>query len=308
MEQTRRVPPGSIAGAALALGVLAALVWIGVRLATTPGASYPLTIEDDEGTTTTLERQPTRIVSYAPQFTETLLRLGLIERIVGVSSAETAPPEALALTEVTARGGLDPDIEKIRRQKVDLVIAAGLPGATWKAALAQEGIPVVTLNATSLDDAFDDLATVGRLVGTPAEAAELADGLRSQVEGVEAAVSGRDRPQVVFETFFPPLVVAGPSSFTADLVRSAGGTLVPDDLRRGYREVDLDRLLEADPDYYLVTRLSASSVKAVRARDGFGKLRAVKEGNVVVLEDELVLRPGPRIVVGLEAVARALHP
>lgn len=248
-----------------------------------------------------------RVVSLAPQFTEALFELGRGEVIVGVSASESYPPEATALPVVVGSDGLSPDVEAVKRTGTDAVLAAGMAGAPWKSELRAAGILVVTLDARSFDDALRDMIVVGRLIGRTDAAEQLAERLHRQARAVSASVDGKQPPLVFFETFFSPLIGAGPNTYIGDLLEIAGGRAVttPDG---GYSEFSIDQVAAADPDVYVAPLTSGESVDAVRARPGFETLRAVAQERVYVLDDALLFRPGPRIAQGLRALARALHP
>lgn len=257
-----------------------------------------------------LRREPAAIVCLGAQFTETLFALGLGSKVAGVSGGETHPPEATALPRVVGDDGVTPDAGTIAGMRPDLVLAAGAPGAPWKAALREAGIPVVTFDATSLADALADIRTVGRLAGASDRAAELAGSLEAAGARIAAAVAGRALPTVFVEAgvTYPPLVTATPRSLLGDLVARAGGKLVTEDGPEEYPEWPPERLLQADPEVYLVPRSVAAFADDVGQRRGFEGLQAVRKGRVHVLDDALVFVPGPRIVEGLRGIAAALHP
>lgn len=286
---------------------------VGLRLAGRPApqepaaVAFPHAFVDDEGVQARLAREPEKIVSLAPQHTETLFALGAGGGIVGVSGAETYPPEATALPEVMHDDGITPNVEAIAALSPDLVLASGMAGTQWKTALRGSGMVVATLDARSLDDALSDIETIGRLVGRPKEASELATELRRRVGAIAARVSSRPAPAVFFETFHPPLIGAGPEGFAGDLTRTAGGSIVAGIAGESVTWT-AEQVAAADPAFYLAAAASAGSADEIRARPGFQAIPAVRDGRIAILEDELVLRPGPRIVLGLEAIAKVLHP
>lgn len=266
-----------------------------------PPPTFPLTFVDDEGIEGSISKAPERIVSFAPHFTETLFEVGAGEAIVGVSPAETYPPEATALPSLAGPDGITPDAERVVAAQPDVVISSGMPGAPWKQELRDTGIPVVTLDATSIDDALSDMEMVGKIAGRVAEAGSL----RRRIEASIAEIEPRpDRPTVFFETFNPPLIAAGVSSYVGDLVAAAGGSVAGPPL--GYEVWNLEQIIEADPDVYLATRSTAESAAAVRGRPGYERLRAVAENRVHVIDDELVTRPGPRLAEGVRTIMRLL--
>ncbi len=258
----------------------------------------------------TLPHPPTRIVSAAPHFSETLFALGLGDRVVAVSGAETYPPEALTVPPVLPEGSFEPDPAALEALRADLVLTTGGPGAAWKTALRDRGFAIVTLNAATVAKALDDIRTIGRLTGTAAAASRLARRIQGQLDEVQTAIGRRSPPSLYLEVGprFPPLVGAAPSSLTGELARLAGGRLVTDGEQAPYPEWPVERLAQADPDVYVVTSASVASAAELRSRPGFARLRAVQTGRTGTVDDELVLLPGPRLGEGVRALARLLHP
>jgi iron complex transport system substrate-binding protein len=275
-----------------------------------PPPAFPIQVTDDEGMAVTLPRRPARIVSVAPHFTETLLALGLGDRVIAVSGAETYPPEALTIPSVLPDGSFEPDPAALEALRPDLVLASGGPGAPWKAASRDRGLAIVTLNAATVAEALDDVRTIGRLTGTATTASRLTRRIQEELDDLRAAVGRQSPPSLFLEVGprFPPLIGAGPSSLTGELARLAGGRLVTDGEQAPYPEWPVERLTQADPDVYVVTSATIASLDELHARPGFRRLRAVQGGRTGIVDDELVLLPGPRLAEGARALARLLHP
>lgn len=277
--------------------------------ATTP--AFPVTLTDDEGVRVTLEAPPRRIVTFAPSNTEIVFALGLGDRLVGVSGPfDDYPPEARTIEHVGGAGefGVDPNVEKVVSLRPDLMLTiAG--GEHWKGRLRELGVPVFTIDARDLDDLLHDILTVGRLTGALPRAEALVDRMRARAEAVAAAVRREPPVSCFFEVSPPPtLFTVGPGSFIFDLLRRAGCDPVTRGAKSPYPEWSVEHVVEADPQVYLVSSEAGVSVEAVAGRPGFEALTAVRTGRVYLVESDLVSRPGPRVVEGLEALARALHP
>ncbi|MBA3952219.1 MAG: ABC transporter substrate-binding protein, partial [Rubrobacter sp.] len=116
------------------------------------------------------------------------------------------------------------------------------------------------------------------------------------------------KPTVFYEVWGDPLQTAGPGSFIDDAIRLAGGTNVAADTGDAYPEYSKETLLQRDPDYYLAGRSSGVTVEEISGRPGYPALGAVKDGRVTIVNDDLVVRPGPRIVEGVREIAEAIHP
>lgn len=278
---------------------------------TSPSAApFPVTVTDDDGVTVTLESAPERIVTFAPSATEIVFALGLGERLVGVSGPfDDFPAEARGIERIGGAGdfGVDPNVERVVALQPDLFLTIK-GGDQWKERLRDLGVPVVTLDATDLDDLLADIRTVGELTGATEEAEALAEAMGARARTIEDALAGRAAVACFYETFYPPLYTVGPGTFIFDLLVRAGCDPVSaaSDLR--YPEWSIEDLVRQSPEVYLVSSESGASPRAVARRAGFAAVSAVAAGRVVPVDADLVERPGPRVVEGLRLLAEALHP
>lgn len=275
-----------------------------------PPPAFPVTITDDDGVSVTIESEPERIVTFAPSATEIVFALGLGDRLVGVSGPfDDHPAEAAEIEEVGGAGdfGVDPNIERVISLEPDLFLTIK-GGDQWKSRLRGLGVPVVTLDATDLDDLLDDLEVAGRLTGAVEAAEALVEDMRQDVEEIDAVVGGVAPVTCFYETFYPPLYTVGPGTFIYDLLERAGCDPVTASASQQYPEWSVEDLVARSPDVYLVSSESGASPRAVARRSGFDAIDAVAEGRVVPIDSDLAERPGPRIVQGLSLLAEAMHP
>jgi iron complex transport system substrate-binding protein len=274
-------------------------------LAAEPTA-FPLTITDDAGRQVTIERSPTRIVSIAPSNTEMLFALGLDERIVGVDSYSTYPPEAEQKPQVGSY--LEPDLERVVAAEPDLILATEAHLGTVLPELDALGLPTVVIEPTDLDEVFSGMLLVGTIADTSPQAKQVVCELQARVDAVTAAVAGAPRPRVFFE-LSPDLYTAGPGSFVDDLISRAGGDNVAAGAAELWPQLSAEAVVSADPQVILLADHEAGvTAEQVAARPGWQNVSAVQQGRIVSLDSDLVARPGPRVVDGLEAIAAALHP
>ena len=274
---------------------------------------FPITLTDDDGVEVTLEREPRRIVTFAPSITEIVFALGAGDRLVGVAGDfDDHPPEAAGIEHVGGAGefGVDPNVEKVVSLEPDLFLTIK-GGDPWKERLRELGVPVITVDAVDLEDLLDDIRTVGRLLGAAAHRRSVGLTEQMEAEADEITTTAQQPPPVTcfFEVFYgPPLTTVGPGTFLSELLSRAGCESVSDHARTPYPNWSVDRLVEADPDVYLVSSESGVSPDAVGGRPGFGAVTAVAEGRVILIDSDLVSRAGPRVVEGLRLLAEALHP
>lgn len=277
---------------------------------TAPGA-FPVTITDDDGQQVTIDAPPERIVTFAPSMTEIVYALGLGDSVVGVAGRyDDYPAAARQVQEIGGAGefGVDPNIEKVVSLQPDLFLTIS-GGDQWKQALRDLDVPVVTLNATDLPDLLGDMRAVGRISGAGSEANALTSDLQARVDAVSSAVAAAGGPvSCFFEVYYPPLTTVGPDTFIYDLLERAGCDPVTAGAKSDYPTWSLEKLISDPPDVYLATAESAKSPDAVASRPGFDAIPAVSSGAVVIVDSDLITRPGPRVIDGLEALEAALHP
>ncbi len=275
-------------------------------------AAFPLTLTDDAGREVTLEAEPQRIVSLAPSNTEIVCAIDACDRLVGVTDFDDYPAEVVEIDKVVTMAQVD--VEAVVAAEPDLVLAAGneLTPTAIIDQIADLGMPVLVLYPESLDEVSANIELVGMAVGRDGEAAALVGEMATRVEAVEEAVADLERPRTFYEVsvFEGTIYTAGEQSFLASLIETAGGEPVTGDALS--TSIELEELVAADPELILLgdaTYDPTITPETVAQRQGWETMTAVDDGRVVVVsEDVVITRPGPRIVDGLEALARAIHP
>jgi ABC-type Fe3+-hydroxamate transport system substrate-binding protein len=205
----------------------------GPTATTGPSTSFPVTITDDDGESVTIDAPPQRIVTFAPSMTEIVFALGLGDKLVGVSGAfDDYPPEAADIEQVGGAGdfGVDPNIEQVVGLEPDLFLTIK-GGDQWKRRLRDLDVPVVTLDATNLDDLMDDIEVAGQITGAEDAATATVDHLQAQADQVESAIAGTPRVSCFYETFYPPLYTVGRTRSSTTCSNVPGAT--PSPRRRG---------------------------------------------------------------------------
>jgi len=253
--------------------------------------------------------KPRRLVSLTPTTTEILFALGLDKCIVGVTAACDYPPRAAK----KARVGpvFRPDPALIDALAPDLIVAQGSAFRDLAARLARPGRRVEVIDPAGLDEILADIERLGRLTGAEAAAARLGAGIEAQLAVVAERLKGlgqAERPLTVRLLEAEPIIIAGPGSFMADVIRAAGGRPPDLDDQAAYPNLTPRRLAELDPEVVYLCGWSAEGVAQLGARPGWRETRAVRRGRVAVLPCGLACRPGPRVGRLVELLARALHP
>ena len=295
--------------------VVAVLALLSARAAQAQPADqdFPFSITDDSGTTTSFAAPPQRIVSLSPGLTEITFALGHGGDLVAVDSYSDYPPEAKDIQPRLITYP-NPSIETIVSLKPDVVLSL----ADSDDAIAQmrnQGIPVLKLFPKNFDAAIETIRELGRLYGSPDAGEAVASDMLTRRDAVLAAVADAPRPRVYEELDASEPdkpFVAGPNGFYGQLIDLAGGTNVFGDLPGDVGQVGAESIIQRDPEVIILTDadlpFNPQTPELVAARPGWSTVTAVRNGAVYGVPAELYSTPGPRLVDGLENLARLLHP
>ena len=279
-----------------------------------PQASKPVSLTDGNGRTVTLSLPAERVVSLAPSNTEILFSVGAGPQMVGRDSFSDYPPEAKKVADIG--GGVGSlNMELILSKKPDLVLASPLTPPEQIANLDKAGLTVYVLpNPKTFDDLYANLETVGKLTGHDQDAAKLVDSLKARVQAVTDKVANvAERPIVYYEldaTDPSAPYTSGPDTFVDLLIRTAGGENFGSDLKGDWVQISIETLLLRQPDYIVLgdNTYGGATPAQEKARPGWNALKAVQDGKIFTFDDNTVSRPGARLVDGLEAMAKLIHP
>ena len=279
-----------------------------------PAAAGPKTLTDGSGRTVTLSLPVQRVVSLAPSNTELLYAIGAGSQVVGRDSYSDYPAEAKNAADIG--GGFTAlNMELILSKKPDVVLASPLTPPEQIADLDKAGLTVYVLpNPKTFDDLYTNVETVGKITGHEKEAASLVDSLKARVKAVTDKVAlASARPMVYYEldaTDPSAPYTSGPDTFVDLLIRTAGGENFGGTLKGDWVQISVETLLTKQPDFIVLGDNTYGGVtpEQVKARAGWDALKAVKDGKIFIFDDNTVSRPGPRLVDGLEAMAKLLHP
>lgn len=275
---------------------------------TSETSEYPLTVEDSLGRTVEIEEEPGRLGSVAPSLTESIFAVGAGDRVVGVSTAGDYPGEVEDIEKI----GDFTQVNAERAASLDIdVLFLSFSSTTEEQAENledQTGADVIVSNPETLDEAIESIGLVGEAVGEVELAEDVQEEMRAELDEIEAAVEGETEPTVFYEVGFDPLFTAGPGSFIDDAIDVAGGENAAGDANEPYPQYPIEQLVQNDPEIYLAGSLSGSTVEDIQNREAYSSLRAVQEDRVYLINDDLVNRPGPRIVEGVREIAETIHP
>jgi iron complex transport system substrate-binding protein len=250
--------------------------------------------------------EPVRIVSLAPSTTEILFAIGLGARLVGTCAQCDYPAAAVAVPRVGSY--LTPSVEAVLGRRPDLVIAVPTP-ANREAVRALErlGTRVLVVRDRVLADLWDGMRAVGEATGHAAAARRLEDAVRRELDRVAACVAGRRRPRVLMVVGHRPLIVVGGGTLQHELLEIAGGENLGADIGAAFPQTSLEVVAARAPDVIVDAAMGGE-----HGGDAlFGSLRhvpAVRDGRIVSLSADDLLRTGPRVGAAARRLAAVLHP
>jgi iron complex transport system substrate-binding protein len=271
--------------------------------------SFPVTFTDEMDRKVEVKGPPQRIVSVAPSVTEALFALGLGDRVVGVSSYCEFPPEALKKEKVG--GYINPSLEKIVALRPDLVIGIAEGDLkTFVDKLASLKIPVYITNPRNVSAVLTSIQNIGKVTFSSRAAEKITQMMKARIQAVEARVQGRPLPRVLPVLNFDPLMSAGRGTFVDDLIRLAGGRNVAEKAKGKYPRLSVEEVFAQDPEVIILGSMKSQDAMTEGRQwwEQWKTLSAVRQGRIYVLDADPIYRPSPRIVDGLEEVAKAIHP
>ena len=273
----------------------------------------PIKIVDDLDREVVLPGPAEKIVSMAPSNTEILFAVGAGEQVIGRDEFSDFPLQAADLPSVGGGFG-DYNLEAIVDLQPDLVLAAEINTPEQVTALSDLGLTVFYLaNPTSLDEMYANLMTIAELTGHVNETERMVEDLKQRVAAVDEAVASVEE----FPTTFYELDATDPSApwtagagtFIDTLIAQAGGQNIASDLEGQYLQLSIEEILVRNPQIILLGDAAYGiTPESIQERSGWSNLSAVVNERIYAFDDNLVSRPGPRLVDGLEELAKLLHP
>ena len=263
---------------------------------------------DEAGRTVRVPQPIRRIVSLAPNLTETVFALGAGDLVVGDTDYCNFPPEAKK--KVRIGGPVNPSLEKIAALRPDLVLATrAINRLATVQSLEQLRISVYVTDPRTVDEVLSSTERLGRLLGSEEQSATLVAGLRNKLQRVQERLSGSEPRSVFFVTWVDPLISVGRNTFLADALRLAGARSVID-TPQDWPQVNLEQVVSSQPEYLVFSSDDPDQIHRqlaeLRGRPGWLGLEALRRDRIVILS-EAFSQPAPRLIDAIEQLARALH-
>ncbi len=266
--------------------------------------AYPLEITDTNGETVTIDAEPEKIVSVAPNLTELIYELGAGDKLVGRSDYCDYPAEA---TNVESVGSImEPDLEKIISLEPDLVVVSTHFDDANAAKLEEADIDVLTLyDPGSVEGVYTIVETLGQAINKNTEAAACIETMKTTIADVETKVKDLEKPTVYYVVGYGEYgdYTAGGDTFVHGMLEAAGGDNIAKDIS-GW-SISLEALIEADPEIIIINEMMKEDFMSA---PNYSELTAVKEGKVYTLDTNMLDRQGYRNAEGIKALAEIFHP
>lgn len=265
---------------------------------------------EDQGRQVFPGHPPLRFISLAPSITEILYFLEQGAKVVGVTAYCNYPPEV----QIKPRIGTywEFNLEAILALKPDLALGMAHQGEGPGAyeVLQEWGVPLYLAKADTLPELFQQIQEIARLTGAQDAARRKLPLLRERVQRVERAVQGLPRPKVFLQVDQDPLITVGRLSIHNDLIQRAGGENIAGHIDQRYPVFSMEEVLRTRPEIILFTGMVGEKVLPLRLSfwRHWTMLPAVKNQRLTWVDPDLIDRPGPRLVDGLELMARFFHP
>lgn len=276
-------------------------------------AAFPVTIKDALDNEVVIEAKPERIVSLIPSNTEIAFALGLGNEVVGVNDYDNYPEEVNAIEKV---GGMDFNVEKIISLNPNLVLAHASSAHNSEAGLQQlrdAGITVLVVNdAKNFEEVYDSINMIGKASGEKEKADKLVADMKAKLDELKAKaeeIKAEDRKTVFVEVSPAPEIYAvGANTFMNEMLTMLHADNIITE--EGWPKIDPEAIIERNPDVIITTHgyYTEDPIADVLGRDGWQDISAVKNKQVVDVNSDKVTRTGPRLVEGVEELAKAIYP
>ena len=264
-------------------------------------------VTDDAGRRVSLPARVDRVVSLAPNLTEIVFAIGAGDRLVGRTTYCNYPDGAKAVTEVGDT--LNPSLERIISLKPQVVlISTASQLEVFTQQLQHQNIAVFVTDPHDLEGVFRSIDRIGEIVGHTEQSRLLVQKLRERTNAVEQAVKQKPPVRVFYQLSAEPLYTAGHDAFVTDLIRRAGAISVTANVPGAWPKYSDESALAAKPDAIILPTGGSMGAANAAVTDALQQSPAVLEGRVYKINDDHLVRPGPRAIDGLEAMAKAFHP
>ena len=270
------------------------------------GAQAAVSVVDDAGRRVTVQQPARRVISMAPHATELLFAAGGGARVVGAMNYSDYPEAAKKIPLVGSNSVID--MERVLALKPELIVVWHSGNTARQIAqLESLGVPVFHSEPRTLGQVADNIERLGRLLGTDAAATDAAGALRARLAGLQARYARRPPVTVFYQIWDQPLYTLNDAQIASDAIRVCGGRNVFGTLKAVAPEVGIEAVLQADPEAIMAGKRHDPANPGLKLWEPYKSMTAVKRGNLLTVDGELLTRPGPRVVDGAARLCEALE-
>jgi iron complex transport system substrate-binding protein len=282
---------------------------INILLLNVSGEGQERILTDEIGREVKIPNSVKRIISLAPSITEILFALGLNEQIVGVTNFCDYPEAALSKPRIG--GFVSPSIEKIVSLKPDLIIGT-IDGSRRETIhrLNDLGLSVYLVDPKSFDGVIKTIKNIGEIVGRQDESRRIIRDMKTEKEDMITHTTSLPKPKVFFQIGYAPIVTVGKGTLADDLIHLAGGRSISEDEPLNHPLYTIETILLKAPEIIIMSSMESKRdyLNLLKIWRHWKGIPAVKMNAIYVIDSNLVDRPTPRIMEGLETLARMIHP
>ena len=269
-------------------------------------AQAAISVVDDSGKRVVLARPAQRVISMAPHVTELLFAAGGGARIIGAMNYSDYPKEARSIPLIGSNSQID--LERVIALKPDLLIVWQSGNTARQIAQLQSlGIPVFHSEPRKLETVATSLERFGRLLGTEPQAQLAAARMRAKVAGLNKRYGNRPQVAVFYQAWDSPVYTLNDDQIASDAIRLCGGRNVFGALKTIAPQVSVEAVLQLDPEVIVGGKLYTPQDRGLSIWQPYKEMTAVKRKNLFTLDEELLTRPGPRIVDGAASLCARLE-
>jgi iron complex transport system substrate-binding protein len=285
------------------------LAFVMILLLNIPAKAKERIFTDEMGRQVRIPYPAKRIISLAPSITEILFALGLDEEVAAITNFCDYPETVLNKPRIG--GFVNPDIEKIVSLKPDLIIGIR-DGNRMDTVhrLNDSGFPVYLIDPKGFDGVMRTIKNIGDVVGREKESRKMIKEMVNKREKIITLTQSLPKPKIFFQLGDAPMVTVGKGTLADDLIRLAGGRSISEDESVSYPVYSIETVLLKAPEIIIMTSMDSkkNSPHLVKKWESWKSIPAVRTNSIYVIDSNLVDRPTLRIVEGLEALVRIIHP
>ncbi|NLM09330.1 MAG: ABC transporter substrate-binding protein [Clostridiaceae bacterium] len=266
-------------------------------------AAYPLEVTDFRGNSVKLAKEPQRVISLSPNITEIIYALGKGDTLVGRTAFCDYPEDAEDA--IVVGDFIEWNFETILSLEPDVVFASSLNTEENENKLMELGINTVFLTQIeSFESTYEIIDLVGKVLNAQDRADEIINEMKKTVSEVQKAAEGKEKPSVYYVVGYGEYgdYTATGETFISSMIGMAGGNNIAADITGWV--YSLEKLIEKDPDIIICPEYAK---EAFLQTNGYKELTAVKEGRIYAIDENLIVRQGPRLAEGLRALYEIFH-